>query len=213
MAFFSGFFTERRARPREGGLTVWLAAYGLAAIAGVLLGLLSVWVALSGGGAVTVGEGPWHVSPDAGSTEAGLTTRARIALFGLFALNPSETVYYNAESDSEGRALSGACGYSVEGAPPDARWWSLTVYGADGYLLPDANGRFSLGATDTGRTPDGGIAIALRPTITRENVRDVLPTGTGAFNLLLRLYNPSPAIASDPTRARLPRIVRGACAS
>lgn len=202
-----------RLLPHRGSLAATLASYALAVIAGALLGLLSLWMALGGAGTAVVGSGPWLASRDAGSPDADASTRARVSLFGLFALNPSETAYYSAETDSEGRSLSGQCRYSVAGAAPDARWWSLTVYGADGYLMPESNGRYALGATNTSRTPDGGIAIALRPSLTREDVRDVLVTGPGTFNLLLRLYNPAPAIAADPTTARLPAIVREGCSS
>ena len=75
----------------------------------------------------TVKNGPWRTNLTAGSRQANMYTRAAIALFGLFALNQSETIYYSARADDSGQRFSGDHIYRIEGKAPEARWWSITA--------------------------------------------------------------------------------------
>ena len=84
-----------------------------------------------------VSDGPWSTSLDTGSSEGGPYLRARIAVHGLLALSREETVYYSALRDSDGADLVGNCSYRLEGRDPPTRWWSITAYGADDFLIPN----------------------------------------------------------------------------
>ncbi len=90
------------------------------------------------------------------------------------------------------------------------RWWSVTVYGADAFLLPNRARRYSFGSGAVARGSALGFELA-----PRSDDPSVVPLGDaptdGGFNLTLRLYEPSAEIARDPSRARLPRITRLRC--
>ena len=86
-------------------------ALGLAlAAAGVALGLAGTWLTLKSARA-TFGQaaGPWRVSLLAGSPDADLVTRARVAVGGLLALDRRETLYYDHSiGSSDGRCVQRA---------------------------------------------------------------------------------------------------------
>jgi hypothetical protein len=174
--------------------------------AGIVLGGAATWfTVVRGGGGVA--DGPWHTSLDAGSPDAGMYLRASVALHGLFALNRSETIYYTATTDSEGVALSAKCTYRIRGTDPKARWWSITAYADDDYLIPNAAHRYSVSKNSVARDPDGSFGIML----SRENGGENWIPVAGAFSVSLRLYNPDPSVAADPAHAVLPTIEREVC--
>ena len=106
-------------------------------MAGVALGLGATWVtAIRGTFSGAVSNGPWTTSLYTGSSEGGPYLRARVAVHGLLALSREETVYYTALRDSDGAMLNGNCTYRLEGRDPPTRWWSITAYGADDFLIP-----------------------------------------------------------------------------
>ncbi|MEI9887029.1 MAG: DUF1254 domain-containing protein [Rhizomicrobium sp.] len=129
-------------------------------VVGTLLGLGATWLAVvrgTWGGAVS--DGPWKTSLTTGSRDAGMYQRAAVAVHGLLALNRSETIYYTAGADSDGAALSGACVYRIDGRDPPARWWSITAYGADDYLIPNRAGLYSVSRNSVARGDDGRFAV------------------------------------------------------
>jgi hypothetical protein len=181
--------------------------------AALVLGLGSAWTAVSAGlsgGEIT--NGPWRTSLLTGSQQADLYTRARVAVGGLLALAPSETVYWNADVDDEGRPLDARCDYRVAGEELPARWWSLTAYAADHFLIPNDAGRHSFSQTTLARAPGGPWTMVVSSETKPGNW---LPSGRagarGPFALTLRLYNPSPEVYERAAGVRLPRIEREAC--
>lgn len=188
----------------------------LAIGAALVLGLGSAYqVVRSGLSGGEIANGPWRTSLLTGSQEAGLYTRARVAVGGLLALAPSETVYWNAEGDAEGRPLDARCDYRVEGVELPARWWSVTAYGADHFLIPNDAGRYSFSQTTLTRAPGGSWAMRVSTEPKPSEVSDWLPSGrSGAsepFALTLRLYNPAPEVYEQAATVALPRIEREAC--
>lgn len=183
-----------------------LRVVGLLA-AGVLLGWLSVLVVLGIQLRTSwIRNGSWLTNLTLGSGGADAETRALTALTGLFALRRSEAVYFIADRDREGRALRTDSAYRVDGGPLSARWWSVTLYGSDLFLLPDVSGRHSFGKD---ALAEGGRAWSLW--IGREpRPGHWLPTGADArrFYLVLRLYDPGDEVASSPESLPLPEIVR-----
>lgn len=189
--------TESTADPApQGRFKLW-HRIALAAVIGIVLGLLLTFWAVRGGGMGGDARiGPWSTSTATGSAEAGPLLRATVALRGLLALTAREAVYLNAATDSAGRPLDGGCSYRLAGAAPAARWWSLTAYGADGYLIETPASRYSVGsagsaAIDTTVGPDGRITtLAGQP-----------------FELTLRAYNPEPSLLGG----EMPVITRLSC--
>ncbi|HJW42228.1 MAG TPA: DUF1214 domain-containing protein [Rhizomicrobium sp.] len=178
-------------------------------VIGAIIGLGLTWFtvfrgALAGG----VSDGPWRTSLEAGSANGGMMLRARVAVHGLFALNRSEAIYYTAATDSNGTALSGACVYRIEGRDPPARWWSITAYGGDDYLIPNAAGIYSASMHSVKRDAGGRFAV----TVSKAQMPgDWIPIGDGRFSLSIRLYNPQASVAAEPAHVALPTIIKARC--
>jgi hypothetical protein len=180
------------------------------AVCGIALGLFATWVLVARGAPMggDVRDGPWQASLATGSAQGGAWLRASVALHGLLALNRSETIYYTATTDSAGGKLDAHCLYRVIGRDPPARWWSITAYGPDDFLIPSPRHLYSVSMTSIRRHQGRGFAV----TLARDAAKaDEIATGNGAFSLTLRLYNPHPAVAADPAHVRLPSIVRARC--
>lgn len=157
--------------------------------------------------------GPWQTSTKTGSAQADALLRAAIAVNAILAMNREQAIYFVARTDSAGHRLDGRCRYRVTGSDPDSRWWSLTVYGSDRFLVPNAEHRYSASRESVTRDADGRYAVRLsrqRPEGLADGDWAALPEG--AFLLTLRLYQPSPAVTADTAHVKLPEIVAEACA-
>jgi hypothetical protein len=197
--------TERGGRRARGAR---LARLFPSLVAGVVLGLLGIWLTLRSPAGV-IRNGPWQTDLATGSTAAGPVTRARIAVAGLLALSNTEAIYFFAGNDDEGRPLDAACDYRVEGRDPESAWWSITLYDEAGYLLANEAQRFSVSRTTVGRDAAGAFSVRVAP---RGSGADWLPSpAAGHFNLALRCYEPSTALRANPGTVALPRIVRETC--
>lgn len=193
----------------------------LQATAAVVLGLASAWAVLRSGSNFGAAAGPWRVSVLAGSPDADLYTRARVAIGGLLALKREETMYYLAETDSEGQRLRSRCRYRVSGTPPAARWWSVTAYADDFFLFPNAAKRYSVNGGDAMLDAQGRFSFVSAPNApvnTMANTNDHRPDlwvptpGDRGLFFTLRVYNPEPALAAAPHKLAPPRIERlGSC--
>ena len=157
-----------------------------------------------------VTNGPWSANTDNGTADASALSRARVALFGLLALPAKEAMYFTARTDSDGAALNGKCTYTVSGGELDARWWSITLYKGEGWLVKNAANRWSVGGNAPVRDAAGNWSFTVSP----EKVEGVwLPTGrTPQFDLTLRTYHPKGALLDNPAKAKLPTIKKERCA-
>ena len=132
--------------------------------------------------------------------------RAFVAVVGLGANTPDEAIYPAGIADGSGALYNGANDYRLTFAPgqqPPARYfWSLTMYDIEGYLVPNAADRYSLGPTHPPliEKPDGSIVVAVQRTKPTEADVNWLPSPPGAFRLNLRLYGPSKAARSGAWR-------------
>ena len=144
-----------------------------------------------------VHNGQWSANTDQGTASASALTRAKVALNGLLALPAKEAMYFITRTDSEGRPLEGRCTYTVTGGELDARWWSVTLYKGEGWLVKNAANRWSVGGNAPARDAQGNWSF----------------TGqTPHFDLTLRTYHPRGALLIDPAKAKLPTVTREACA-
>jgi hypothetical protein len=158
-----------------------------------------------------VQNGAWGTNLAAGSTTANPYVRAWVAEHGLLALSQSETLYFHAYFDDNGERLLGNCDYRIEGKAPDARWWSITVYAEDDFLIPNDQRRYSWSSSELTLDPDGRFIIYLSKTLKEGNW---LPTGEAeGLSLSLRLYNPG-SIYCDKENLKtvdLPHIIKEGC--
>jgi hypothetical protein len=123
--------------------------------------------------------------------------RAVIATAALGANTRPETIYPLAVRDSRNRALSGKHGYTITfprgQLPPANAFWSLTMYGANRYLVPNPIDRYAVGDRTAGlrRAGDGSLTIYVqhsRPSGAK--AANWLPAPSGRFRLAMRLYEP-----------------------
>jgi len=199
----------------RGGLLIGLYLFACA------FGVGSAWMLLrSSWLAQSVQVGPWTGSTLAGSTDAGMYTRGRVALDGLLALGRDETMYFVARTDSAGQPLLARCHYAITGTPPPARWWSITAYADDMFLFDAPNRRYSLNGSNAHLDAAGMFRLDTSPvaptTTDGQTLAAWLPTpsghGNGGLVLTLRLYNPQSVLQAAPGNLAGPRIERqGAC--
>lgn len=190
---------------RRVGLGVALVFVSLA------LGLGTAWWAVtrssSQGGWTR--SGAWESGREIGTAATDAYSRARVALYGLWALPSSEVVYFLARTDSAGRPLTVRCRYVVEGRDPPARWWSLAVYRDFHYIDTPAR-RYSRHSAGLSRADDGRFRITLDRDGRGENG---LPLGDspGVIALNLRLYQPTLQGLAGRETLELPQILRTGC--
>jgi hypothetical protein len=182
------------------------AIIALAAVAGVGCAVLRI-IAFSDKAFLKVG--PWRTSAAIGSENAGPELRAMVAVVGLLALTRDEAAYFVATDDSSGAPLSGDCRYRIEGHDLASRWWSLTAYGLDRFLIPNPGHRYSVSSAAVSRDEQGQFTIRLAATAQEGDWIFVAPGHR--FMLDLRAYNPSPALNAHPAAAGLPTIIREGC--
>jgi hypothetical protein len=155
----------------------------------------------------TIVNGAWNANRHMEMGKDRLLT-ARIATAATFALDPSEAVYMVADGDSERRKFDAAYDYVIEGnaAWLNARYWSITLYAPDFFLVPNDEGRFSFNMMNTTMADDGSFRIVISP---QQRDGDWLPSvQEGAFYLLLRLYHPEPVFFEHLDNVPLPVITR-----
>lgn len=170
------------------------------------------WYMIERGSALTTRtQGPWVTWTAAGRPDADPYTRAHFARRGVLPMSSTIALTYEATRDSDGRPLHSACEYAIEGEDISAAWWSLTVYDADGRLIPNAAERYGYNGASVMRNPGGRFVIALA-----RNARpgNWLPTGNaGRLTLVLTVEEPVLAGTSpdDAANVPLPRIRRVTC--
>jgi hypothetical protein len=177
--------------------------YALAALAGLVL----TWGFLRSpllGQELRVGA--WRTSLVSGSPEADLYTRAKVAHVALLALSRAETLYYVADHDDRGQPLRSRCRYRVSGAPPAARWWSVTAYADDFFLFADEGRRYSLSGEHARLDAQGRFVVFTGAAPPADGSAWIPTPGDRGLVLTLRLYNPGPVLAADPAALAAPRV-------
>ena len=194
-------------RKRRAGAAYW--SFGAMAALGFVAGVGSALWGMKHGGGAEVHDG-WAGSKVTGSTEADPWTRAQVALTGLLALNRSQAIYFTRRTDDAGQPLRADCRYRVEGGALPARWWSITVYAADDYLPLNDDDALSFDATEV-RSDAQGRWVASVAAHKPASGAWASSRNAGAFDLTLRLYNPTPAAQADFGAIPFPRVVRMGC--
>jgi hypothetical protein len=175
-------FTLHRLKKRLAALlaitTDWALFIGIV----LILGLGSSWYMVERGSALTtVTVGPWVSWTAVGRTDADPYTRAHAARLGILPLSTEVSHTFIARTDSEGRTLHSSCDYAIEGREMADFWWSLTVFDADGRLIPNVLGRSAFTSDTMAINPDGSYVA----TLSRDaHTGNWLPTG-GAGRLAL----------------------------
>ncbi len=148
--------------------------------------------------------------PDVGVYGDNYRLRAGIALGGLGALPAIEAIYLSAVTDDLGQALNGLLSYRIKIGPAGVAaksFWSLSMYQIepDGRLFfaDNAINRYAVGDRTRGlvKNADGSLDIvvqAAEPPHAPDKA-NWLPTPPGPFQLTLRAYLPTDALARGQT--------------
>jgi len=128
-------------------------------------------------------------------------TRAGIALIGLGGIWRQDVVYPTAFKDGDGKPLDGAERYVLHlddgQMPPANATWSVSMYGPDGYYVPNAVDRYNVAAwMPLAYNDDGSLDIYIQAASPGEKKEpNWLPTpATGPFSLTVRIYWPTDAV-------------------
>lgn len=155
-------------------------------------------VASATDGSLGVWENGWGMIKG-GSYGTDYRLRAMVALAGLGCNLPEDALYPGTKTDDQGRPLTGAHRYVLRfepgELPPADAFWSLTMYDAEGFQVPNPINRFAIGDRDPMVYGDDGsleiLIQAASPGAARE--ANWLPAPEGEFQPLLRIYSPAPS--------------------
>jgi hypothetical protein len=175
------------------------------------IGLGTTWFATVRGfgfGDVTIGA--WTARPKSGTLDIDPYARAAIARSGELPLGSGDGVAFRASADDAGRPLDGRCEVTVSGTTPQARFWTLTLYGRDGRLIANPVGRYGLTSMEIIRASDGTFSITVAP---RARPGNWLPSGDAQrYIMMLRLYDTAVGVATRAGRETpMPAVKTGAC--
>ena len=145
---------------------------------------------------VQVGNG-WSSTSNNAAFGTDYFTRTAVAKSNILVNAPRETKYIYQDLDSKGERLNGANRYTVTFAkdqtPPACGFWSLTLYDAAHFFVPNDLNRFSLGTKnkDLVFAKDGSLTIYVQADPPPEAQRaNWLPAPKAEFSLFLRAYWP-----------------------
>ena len=176
-----------------------------------VVGLGATYFALTRGaafGALTIGS--WTARPKTGTADADPYARATIARTGQLPLALGDGVSFTAQTDDNGRLLDGRCDVVLSGVTPAARFWTLTLYNAEGGLVANTVERFGFSSQEIVRHADGSFDIVIAP---RANPGNWLPTGgIERYALVLRFYDTAVGVSTKAGRELpMPAITSRSC--
>jgi hypothetical protein len=138
-----------------------------------------------------------------GQYGANYALRAAVDEIGLGALTDDMATYFIAQTDRTLAPLTGARRYVLHIPQsrlpiPGRAFWSLTMYNALGFLVPNRLQRFLLNdRSQLHYNADGSVDLYIQssePTNAAQ-AENWLPSPAGAFRVIWRLYDPGPALS------------------
>ncbi|MGW7271494.1 DUF1254 domain-containing protein [Streptomyces sp. NPDC054864] len=133
--------------------------------------------------------------------ELGRMVRATSARTALWGNHGYEAAYVMTYNDGDGRPLEGGQSYTLrfEKPPPVDAFWSITMYDLpDYYLVDNPVARYSIGDRTPGLSydDDGSLTLRLQPQRPADDktAANWLPTPSGNFRPILRMYTPHAAV-------------------
>lgn len=110
-----------------------------------------------------------------------------------------ESIYPAAVMDNKGEMFDGKRTYRIRfengKLPPVGAFWSITAYDlATAKLVPNAIKRYQFGDRTKGANlgKDGSLTITLSSTPPKDGISNWLPTPSGGYHLVARMYLPKP---------------------
>lgn len=150
-------------------------------------------------------NGCWKGSKNLPLGQDNLLT-AQVTAFALFALPGTEAIYLVANKDEKTERLTSENDYIIEGNinQIQAKYWSITAYGTDLYLIPNKANRYAFNNSNLKTDSAGNFTIHLSQ---EPKAGNWLPTPRHAkFNLVLRIYRGESNFLSGLEKTSLPTI-------
>ena len=157
----------------------------------------------------------WTILPSPGDPNRSIYTRAAVAAAGTFASKKPEQAYYQTEIDIEDQPLNGNCLYRLSGEDIESRWWSITAYANDGFLIENTEKLYSYNSETINYNANGGFEIYFLgdndfiSDVSNENWLRVNQDEN--FNVSLRIYYPGEEFFSNLRRVNLPIVEKVKC--
>lgn len=150
--------------------------------------------------------GNWKtVDKDKDLNTADLLTIAQVAVYGPYALTKKEVIYLSTSTDSEGNELDPKADYIITGKKLDAKYWSITAYDENGFLIKNPINKYSYNLEDVKYQADStSYKINLSGTEKTENWLPI--NNVKKASLIIRLYLPSEKLRENLTVHTLPVI-------
>ena len=115
---------------------------------------------------------------------------------GLGANLQEDAVYPMVTTDESGKPLDGVNNYVLHfdngATPPVDAFWSVTLYGADSYQVPNSINRFAVSSWMPFKyNPDGSLDLYIQNEVPgADKEANWLPAPKALFNLTMRIYAP-----------------------
>lgn len=142
-------------------------------------------------------ESNWSTTDNNAAFGTDYFTRTAVAKSNILVNAPNETKYFYQDLDGNGGRLNGGSSYTVTFAkgktPPANGFWSLTLYDAEHFFVPNELKRYSLGTKNNTLkfNEDGSLTIYVQKTSPGNGKEENwLPAPEGDFSLYLRTYWP-----------------------
>lgn len=141
-------------------------------------------------------ENGWTFTTRAGVYGTHYLQRALITAIGLGANRPQDAVYPTTSQDSEGKKYSGTNQYVMHfpkgQMPPANAFWSITMYDTGYFFVDNPLNKYTVSPRDALQyNLDGSLDIYLQNKPPGEKKEaNWLPSPTGEFVLMMRLYWP-----------------------
>ena len=139
----------------------------------------------------------WSTTSNNAAFGTDYFTRTAVAKSNILVNAPTETKYFYQDLDRDAHRLNGANSYTItfpKGAtPPVDGFWSLTLYDAQHFFVPNALSRYSLGTKNKTLkyNNDGSLTIYVQEKSPgKDKESNWLPSPPGDFSLFLRAYWP-----------------------
>jgi hypothetical protein len=192
----------------------WFSQSGV--VQGVILGavlafLSAILIMNAVGRSITATVNGWSAIRKCGQPGNGVLVRAACAK-ALPVVNVfEEAAYWTTTVDGSGQTLGGGHGYVLHfpagRLPPNDAFWSLTLTDVVGYMVSNPTNRYSVGnRSPLAQNADGSVDIYLQHQAPSGHEENWLPTPSGKFKLMFRVYLPGVEILDGTYQ--LPRVIR-----
>jgi hypothetical protein len=138
-----------------------------------------------------------YITKNIGEYGTEYLQRALVTAIGLGANRPQDAIYPTALKDADGHDFDGNKNYVIHfdkgQTPPAKAFWSITMYDADYFFVPNALKRYTISTRDKLATnADGSVDIYLQSeTPGKAKQANWLPAPKAKFIPMMRLYWPS----------------------